>query len=705
MSEEMFKEAVQAVKSGQRRRAKDLLTRLIKADQSNVDYWVWMSASVEAEKEQVFCLQNALKLDPNSVAARRGLVVLGALRPEEAGLTPAALPDEGRVELPGASSARGVRRLSLPGVGGFLEPVLNREMLALILLSLAALVVVLSLVMFQIAPRLFPQRAALSVFTATLPPTPTPTPSLTPVPSTESACKLPAEPDVATPLAVYLCLTQVPTPIPIATEPAPGQAESYGSMRKGYQDGDWQKVLNNAADAIANKPDSPYVYFYTAEAYRHIGNPIEAIKSYRTAIQKDAKFAPAYWGRALAQFDQGQNSAALKDLDSAITADPNFVPAYLDRAAYHSARLDFTAALADLEQAKLVAPGNSLALANLALVYVDSGRAQEALTTAEEALKIDPGLALGYYARGRAQYALEQSEAADKDLAVSYRYVLDQDVPLRKTFQASVLTTYGSNKAALGDDAIALTLFTQALGQDENYPLARLARGNVYLRAADYENARADFNAAIGQFTRSGSDHPALTDAYLGNGLAFLGLNKPESALSNFQAVVKADPENFEGQLGLGRAFLLIGNEASALESFNAALTLTNDATQQARVYFWRAQTYQALRQIEDAIRDWSRAAAGAPDDLAATAAVRLTELAPTSAPTATPSRTSTPRPIATATPTSTSTKAASATPTRTAGASATPTRTAGASATPTRTAGASATPTRPVTATPTRTP
>src|SRR5688500_12896516 len=88
MSDVMFNEAVQALRAGQRMRARDLLTRLLKADQSNVDYWLWMSAAVDAEKEQVFCLQNALKLDPNSTAARRGLVVLGALSPEHANLPP-----------------------------------------------------------------------------------------------------------------------------------------------------------------------------------------------------------------------------------------------------------------------------------------------------------------------------------------------------------------------------------------------------------------------------------------------------------------------------------------------------------------------------------------------------------------------------------------------------------------------------------------
>src|SRR5512137_457101 len=84
-----LEQAIAALHAGQRQKAKDLLTRLLRTEQKDLDAWLWMSAAVDTEKEQIFCLQRALKVDPSSVAARRGLVVLGALPPEEAAL-PAA---------------------------------------------------------------------------------------------------------------------------------------------------------------------------------------------------------------------------------------------------------------------------------------------------------------------------------------------------------------------------------------------------------------------------------------------------------------------------------------------------------------------------------------------------------------------------------------------------------------------------------------
>jgi len=84
MSEDvMLQEAIDAIHQGQRLRARDLLTRLLRSDQSNPEYWLWMSSVVETLKEQVFCLQNALRLDPDNQTARKGLILLGALPPEE----------------------------------------------------------------------------------------------------------------------------------------------------------------------------------------------------------------------------------------------------------------------------------------------------------------------------------------------------------------------------------------------------------------------------------------------------------------------------------------------------------------------------------------------------------------------------------------------------------------------------------------------
>jgi hypothetical protein len=86
-----------------RSRAKELLTLLLKTDQNNPTYWIWLSAAVDAPKERIYCLQTALKLDPENGTAKRGLILLGALAPDE---TVPAVPDEPSARMGGEVTAR-----------------------------------------------------------------------------------------------------------------------------------------------------------------------------------------------------------------------------------------------------------------------------------------------------------------------------------------------------------------------------------------------------------------------------------------------------------------------------------------------------------------------------------------------------------------------------------------------------------------------
>ena len=75
----MLQEAIDAISQGQRRRARDLLTRLLRADQQSPAYWLWMSSVVDTVKEQIYCLQQVQRFDPENASARRGLALVGAL--------------------------------------------------------------------------------------------------------------------------------------------------------------------------------------------------------------------------------------------------------------------------------------------------------------------------------------------------------------------------------------------------------------------------------------------------------------------------------------------------------------------------------------------------------------------------------------------------------------------------------------------------
>ena len=76
-------EAKEAIRQGQRGRAKDLLTRLLSTKKDDPEHWLLMSSVVDSQKERIYCLQTALKLDPDNQAARQGLTLLGVMSPDE----------------------------------------------------------------------------------------------------------------------------------------------------------------------------------------------------------------------------------------------------------------------------------------------------------------------------------------------------------------------------------------------------------------------------------------------------------------------------------------------------------------------------------------------------------------------------------------------------------------------------------------------
>ncbi len=678
MSDEMLKEAITALKAGQRLRAKDLLTRLIKVEQNNADYWLWMSAAVAAEKEQIYCLQNALKADPNSVPARRGLVVLGALRPEEANLPSAHELEDLPVKLPSIGPTG--------GLGGLLSRRRNVERLALGGLGLVTVLVLLTafLAIFKLGP--FKPAPNFVVVTSTPPPTNRPpTAVVTVLP--EGACTIPADPNPATPLAVYLCLTQTPTAVPV-TVSSSILDEDYGTIKKAYAAQDWDRILQRADSVAANATlaENAEVLFYLAEAYRHTGNLAEALKTYRTAIKKNAGFAPAYWGAARVEIDQDNRRAALDDFAKALTADPAFVPAYVDRAALVGTAGDMAAAVADLEAARLAAPNNALVKAGLAVGYLELGRIADGAAAADAALAQDPGLALGYFARGLAELAQGHVAAAAADLSRSYKYVLTLDHALPTQWQAFVLHQTAKGKQAVGDDAIAITLLTQSLGLNDQNAEALWLRADLYKLAANYEAANTDYRAAIALYERAAPGQPPLPTLYVSLGQTLLALGQPEDAVAAFRSALELAPDDATANLGLGQALFQTGELDQALAALNTAIGEGGD---EAQAYSWRAQVYGALGRTVEEVADL-RLVSGliaSNDPLAATAEARLTEIGPL--PTETPGPTETspsPTPTATRTATATPTPTATRTPTATSTATATPTLTATRTRTATRT-------------------
>ncbi len=273
---QIYNEAMAAIEQGDKSRAKDLFTRLIKQDANQLEYWLWMSAVVETPRERIYCLKEVLRIDPHNQAARRGLVLQGVL-PKDSSLA-APLRYQRR------NWQSQIQKFAAP------EPMMKAGSWKQIGVFGGAVVVLAVLMFFGINS--LSNRASAARFT--------PWPQATfyyvsPTPTVPTITPTPAGP---VPLWMQLKATYTPTPLYVNT-PHP-ISESYRSGMRAYERQDWSTVLSFMQQVTTLEPDAPDVVYYQGEAYRMQGAASRAIEYYNRALAISPAFAPAYLGRARA---------------------------------------------------------------------------------------------------------------------------------------------------------------------------------------------------------------------------------------------------------------------------------------------------------------------------------------------------------------------------------------------------------------------
>ncbi|HEX8991770.1 MAG TPA: tetratricopeptide repeat protein [Anaerolineales bacterium] len=539
----LFEEAVDALRHGDRARGKEILTRLLKADQNNPNYWIWMSASVDTAKERIYCLETALKLDPGNATAKRGLVLLGGLAPDE-GIQPFPLnrprPWEEDLLL---AHERPQERGARSTVGSSLARIVGVVLAGLAVIALAAAA-------FYFSPRI--GHFIRPIPTSTVGPSPTFTLTPTFVNTTLPGITTQIGP---TPLADLLGVHYTPTPLYINTPRVPLSADIYGSAQSALKQGNWDLYIQQMQEIQKVEPNAADVPYYIGEAYRLKGDCRTAMNYYNQALQISDKFAPGYAGLARARLciDPGADTSQLYQL--AIQADPNYGEAYLDRASFDLLHRDSASAVSDLRQAEKLMPNSALVQLGFAEAYLLAGNNAGALQAAEKANSIDQTLLPSYFYLGYAYVLNEQYADAIKPLQIYLVY------------QTKDATAYG--------------LLGQALTETGDYPQAVTA-----------------LNAAL-------ENDPTQVRSYIYLGKASLRTGDLVSASGYFKRALEYFPDSFDANIGLTEVMYDNRTFGSAyLQAETSKSKATND-TQLALAIYWRALSQEGRKSFADAIADW----------------------------------------------------------------------------------------------------
>jgi tetratricopeptide (TPR) repeat protein len=575
----MLNEAIHAARLGDKTRARDLLTRLLRIDQDHPDHWLWMSAVVDTRQEQIYCLQNLQRIDPKNVVAARGLVLLGAVDADPAAVRPVA---------PRRRDAWTVAELEIERPRG-MRAIMANPFLRFGFYGLATVFVIGMLWLGVNGIRSLPgeptpdidaTNAAIGPFatlTATITPEPTSTPLFrTPTPT----------PGMPTPLALLLDATYTPTPLYVNTPHT--ATEAYRLGLNAHERGDWETVIMFMQQTIDADPDAADAYYYMGEAQMQLGDYPAALASFEAALDLDDTFGAAYFGRAQARLALDHEADVDEDFGSALSYASDFGAVYLARAAHLISRGDLEGAEADLVAAETFLPESPLIPYWRAVIAVQREQYAAALPLAEQAHAGDFTHLPTYRLLGQIHLALGNGADAAEWLTTYTRY---------QTEDVDALILLGQSLTQAGEHDRALAIYARLLELDPQ-------------------------NAAL----------------FHARALAYLETGEPQLALEDLNEANRLDRNNFDILIALTRALIEVGEPGNAFVQANETEPFARSDRQRALLFYYRGLALKAIVENGDessrpaAIRDLKAALALAPylpADLADLALQSLLELDP----------------------------------------------------------------------------
>ncbi|MBI5963104.1 MAG: tetratricopeptide repeat protein, partial [Chloroflexi bacterium] len=474
--------------------------------------------------------------------AKRGLILLGALAPDE-NIQPFPMnrPRAWEEKLLLANEKPKER-----GLRAVLKSPITRLISVLLVVAGLAAVVIFGFVL----PR-------QTTFIPTQTNTPGPSPTFTGTPTIFGATAAPTKSYIGpTPLWMLLPQTYTPTPLYVNTPRPLNSRDQFRIAEQAYKAGDWDAFITNMELIVPLEPEAADIYYYIGEAYRFKGQAANALKAYNDALKIDPRFGPAYLGLARARLMAEPNFNVEILFDEAISRDPNFGEIYLERARYFIFHEDPKAAIVDLDQASKLMPESP----DVYMVYADAylllKDKKNALEAAEKAYSLDITTVPVYKLLGELYIENEQYRKAIDALEV---YVLYND-----------------------QDSLALAML-----------------GQSYFEIKDYKSAIINLDKAL-NLNRTG-----LNRYYAYRGFANLELENIDHAVEDLERALDADKTSFDINLGLVRGYYLQEKFGSAYLKVEVLKSVAETDEQTALMLYWRALVQEQRGEAKDALRNW----------------------------------------------------------------------------------------------------
>lgn len=324
---------------------------------------------------------------------------------------------------------------------------------------------------------------------------------------------------------------------------------------------DYREAIVNYGKAIEFGGPDEKLFYRRAVAHHALHEVDLALADYAESIRRGSSDPAVFINRGILLAALGGNvKAAIADFDKALAIAPWNVAAMMLRGEAHAQLGEKAEAKADLDRAVSALPGHSAPYLARARVARQAGLRQEAQDDYGRALTVDPDNIEALSGR-----ALLELGAGDYGRAIAD---LDRAIRLRPR-DARAYFNRGYAHFARGDFEPAIADYSAALRVD---PTMALAYNNRCLARAV---AGQDAGSVMSDCQEALARAPDSVEVHETRGFVFLKLGNVTAALTEYEAVLKADPRRPNALYGRGLARLQQGNGAGERDK-QAARTLNS---------------------------------------------------------------------------------------------------------------------------------
>lgn len=175
-------------------------------------------------------------------------------------------------------------------------------------------------------------------------------------------------------------------------------------------------MIEAAQEAIALAPNNANAYYLLAQGWQGEKDSPKTIAALTDAIRQKPDFIDAIVMRGEEYLAIGDYENVQKDIDAVLKIDEEEEAALLLRGKLKLANGDEDGAEDDFSLVTELYPFNENAYINLGRLYIQQKRLEEAVVLLDEAVDLNPTLALAYHERGRAKLLNGNKKGADEDM-------------------------------------------------------------------------------------------------------------------------------------------------------------------------------------------------------------------------------------------------------------------------------------------------